>query len=1124
MIRARRLLVFLYAASGAAALVYEVVWTRLLTLQLGHTVAAASTVLAAFMGGLALGAFAAGRLLPASRVGQAEPTHPTYPHLTTYAALELVIAVCALLLPIALRATIPALAWAYADGNAPARFALTRVAISLVLVGIPAAAMGATFPIAADWLARIDKQQRSVFSSEAAVLYAANTVGAAVGAVAAGFWLIPAIGLRATTWVGVVLNAVAAGGALWITTFNAERAESRPINTDLPQPDTPRRSKANDVRSGRPRAQAERAARSGPREALRVPRVLHATSPPAPGLACAAVAISGFSALVYEVAWTRLLALVIGPTTYAFSTMAAAFIAGLAMGSAGATPLARRTARPTVWLAVMLIAGALASMIAAWYAASRLPLTVAAYVSDPNAAFGRVVVTQAFAVGLLLLPSTVALGATFPLALAVATRGAVTVARDAATVYTANTVGAILGALAAGFLLIPLVGLRSTFQLGAIASIVGGAACLAIGNATKTRRHEARFFFVPSWLRGRSLLMGGAIGAAGLLTVVALPAWDHELLASGAYKYAPYLQSGDLDTVLRAGTLEYYKEGAAATVSVRRLTGTRSLAIDGKVDASNGADMLTQRLLGLLPVLLHGRARSLAVIGLGSGVTAGSALAPGTVQRVDVVEISPEVVEASHYFDAESGRVLAQPGVRLIVGDGRSHLLLTPRRYDVIVSEPSNPWMSGVAALFTREFFEAARERLEPDGLLCQWAHTYDISADDLKSIVRTFASVFPEGTMWLVGEGDLLLIGAKRGGIEARLAAIGDESRKGSTLNVLSTVGIDAAAAPFSLLSLYVGGPGELARYAASARIQSDDGMALEYSAPRGIYGRSTGDNAATLRRLLDDVPAAVRAAFDAATDASWTSRGAMLFKADAYGAAYDAFLRAVTLNHRNTTALAGLSDAAAGAHRETEERDWLTALAAREPANPDVSIELARVLASSGQYGPALEAATRAADGAPADPRAGEQLASILADAGDPERLAAVADRLVERFPGRPDPLYYRATALFLRGHAEEALTAVRPVVDAHPDHARAQNLVGAACATLGRQDCARSAFEASIRANPRDSSTYVNVGTFALQSANPQAALNYFAEALAIDPRSAEARNGLTQARAQLGMNPR
>src|SRR5262249_8218306 len=163
-------------------------------------------------------------------------------------------------------------------------------------------------------------------------------------------------------------------------------------------------------------------------------------------------------------------------------------------------------------------------------------------------------------------------------------------------------------------------------------------------------------------------------------------------------------RGADLSAVLRAGSLQYYKEGAAATVSVRDLTGTRSLAIDGKVDASNAGDMLTQRLLGLMPVLIHGHAEDVAIIGLGSGVTAVSALTAGTVRRTDVVEISPEVVEASHYFDRENGRALAQPGVRLIVGDGRSHLLLTRRSYDVIVSEPSNPWMAGVASLFTREF------------------------------------------------------------------------------------------------------------------------------------------------------------------------------------------------------------------------------------------------------------------------------------------------------------------------------------------------------------------------------------------------------------------------------------
>src|SRR5262249_22249627 len=161
--------------------------------------------------------------------------------------------------------------------------------------------------------------------------------------------------------------------------------------------------------------------------------------------------------------------------------------------------------------------------------------------------------------------------------------------------------------------------------------------------------------------------------------------WDSELLSAGAYKYAPYIASGDLDVGLRAGTLEYYKEGAAATVSVRRVTGVRALAIDGKVDASNGGDMLTQRLLGLLPVALHGQAQDICVIGLGSGVTLGSALAPGTVRHADVIEISPEVVEASDFFKRENAAALTNPAVRLIVGDGRSHLLLTPRKYDVIV-------------------------------------------------------------------------------------------------------------------------------------------------------------------------------------------------------------------------------------------------------------------------------------------------------------------------------------------------------------------------------------------------------------------------------------------------------
>jgi Flp pilus assembly protein TadD len=372
---------------------------------------------------------------------------------------------------------------------------------------------------------------------------------------------------------------------------------------------------------------------------------------------------------------------------------------------------------------------------------------------------------------------------------------------------------------------------------------------------------------------------------------------------------------------------------------------------------------------------------------------------------------------------------------------------------------------------------------------------------------------------MWLIGEGDLLLIGSADGEMTARLGRIAAAARLGAAPQTLATVGIAEASAPFVLLSLFAGGPVELERYGAGALIQTDDRTALEYSAPRGIYGRTTNENGAAIRALGGELPAPVRAVLAAGTDADWTSRGQMLLKSDAYGLAYDAFIRAIGLNSRNVDALAGLSDAAAGAKRQAAERELLNTLTDREPNNAAVRLELSRVMAAGGDFDRAFRTATEALRLTPDDPHAGEQLASIVADAGDADRLEALAQSLAARFPNRPDPHYYQASALFLRGRTEDALAAVHRVTDAHPNHARAQNLLGAACATLGRPDCARSAFEASLRADPRDPSTYVNLGQFYLQSANPQAAARYFAEALTIDPASAAARNGIAQAREQL-----
>ena len=360
----------------------------------------------------------------------------------------------------------------------------------------------------------------------------------------------------------------------------------------------------------------------------------------------------------------------------------------------------------------------------------------------PGATFTSVLTRQVLLAAAWLLPLAVGLGCAFPFAVRTGTGADASLGADLGLIYAVNTIGAIGGALAAGFILIPRLGLYDTLRgLGVAAAL----AAIAL-----------------AWRSGLSLrarMWATAAGASAAAASAALPAWSPELLSSGAYKYAATMTGDALELSLAAGRLLYFRDGASVTVAVRDAAGTTSLAIDGKVDASNAGDMLTQRLLAHVPLLLHPAPRQAAILGLGSGVTLGSALRH-PLERVDVLEISPEVVEASRFFEPENSRALADPRTRLIVGDGRTHLLLGRTQYDVIVSEPSNPWMAGIASLFTREFFTAARARLAPGGVLCQWAHTYDISAEDLRSIVATFAAVFPDGTIWLVGDGDVLLIG----------------------------------------------------------------------------------------------------------------------------------------------------------------------------------------------------------------------------------------------------------------------------------------------------------------------------------------------------------------------------
>ena len=403
--------------------------------------------------------------------------------------------------------------------------------------------------------------------------------------------------------------------------------------------------------------------------------------------------ISGFASLVHEIAWTRVLALVLGPTTYAFAAALAAVIAGVALGSAAGSWLVGRTRQAGAWLAAMLALGAVTTSYTYSLAGQRFPQLVAEQMAGSDDPFARLLRQGLLLTAAFIVPTAACVGAAFPLALALSGDRGEDVTKRFGLVYAMNTIGAVSGSLAAGFLLIPRLGLQATLQL--VSACLIGAALLVLARAT----HR--------WAGRAPGLVASAVAVA--LSRPARPGTASCWPAAPTCTRRSCHRISISTTQLRAGTLLYYREGASATVSVKRLTGTTTLAVDGKVDASNRGDMLTQKLIAHLPLLVHDRPEQVAVIGLGSGATAGAALSH-PVSRVDVIEISPEVVEASAFFAAENRDALEDPRLRLIVGDGRSHLQLSRTQYDVIISEPSNPWIAGVAALFTREFFEAARD------------------------------------------------------------------------------------------------------------------------------------------------------------------------------------------------------------------------------------------------------------------------------------------------------------------------------------------------------------------------------------------------------------------------------
>ncbi len=787
----RKLILIAFFLSGACALVYEVVWTRLLGLVMGNTVYAVSTTLAAFMAGLALGSYVFGKV--ADRLGRPG---------RFYGFLEIVIGLYCLVLPFLIEAADPIYSFAYRRiSSSPGVLTAIRFMTAGLILLVPATLMGATLPV----LSRFYASRREKLGWEVGRLYALNTLGAVFGTLLGGFALLPSLGVDVS-----LASAAAVNIGLGLGVLAVSRAETPMVPA-----------------SGSEESAKEREGRPSPVPHFRTVAL--------------AFAISGFAALVYEVAWTRIISLLIGPSTYAFALMLSCFLVGLAFGSALAARLIDRWRRYARQIMALLLLGSAVSALALLPALTGAVPHIRDITRDHSQSFLAMYGAYFGLVAVLLILPTTLLGGVFPAAVRAAAPAVGEVGRKVGQLYAANTIGAIAGSVIGGFLLIPHLGLSRAIAAGAAIHLLGALLLFAKG-------------------RERSPAVICAVLA--LAAFIISPDVDHKTLSSGPYKYI-YADESNAEQVLESRELLYYKEGVTATVSVTKTGEELALVIDGKVDASLGADMDTQVLLAHLPLLFSPDPRSVLVVGLASGVTLGSVERHPTLETIECVEISPEVIEACAFFTAYNNDALSDPRLNLVVHDARNFLKMTDHSYDVIISEPSNPWMSGASALFTKEFFQSCLGRLKDGGILCQWLQGYSIPTDMLRGVIATFCEVFPHVGIWMPLKGDFILLGSSRP-IEIDPVALTRRMSGEAISSDLASIDIERWE---ELAGMTLGLSPELCAGVADATVQTDSRPLLEFALPKTLHMRIelAAHNLSWLASSLGDAGRLVRDGEDA-------------------------------------------------------------------------------------------------------------------------------------------------------------------------------------------------------------------------------------------------------------------
>ena len=730
------LLLALFFCSGVCGLIYQVLWLRLLSLVFGVTVYAASTVLAAFMAGLALGSALAGPLL-------ARVKRP----LLVFGIAEILIGFAALLTPLGLDAASALYQAIYRQmpGSLPV-LTVARLSASFAVLLMPTVLMGLTLPV----LSASSVVRGSRFGSRVSALYAINTAGAVTGAVLTGFYLIGAIGIQRSFFLGAAINVTVGLVAVILSRRELVVTET-----------TAARESASFV----PRASSE----------------LRAIS--------AVVVISGLVALALEIVWFRTLVQYLAATTYAFTTMLATVLAGIALGGLLAAALLKRERDWVRLLAITQVLTAFAVLGSAiflgwsyqrgWRTSGEIQASVVA-----------------------IFPATFAMGVSFPVAIRVAaahmTHGgsATAAARRVGQMYSLNVLGAIAGALLGGFVLLPLLGARRALIL--LAAVYGASALLLVV------RHSQRVRLL------------GMLAIAAVAFVFVANRVPDPFRAAYVRRYGQDMR-------------EFWREeGVQTAVSVHASQFRRSLYLDGLHQANDTPDMVRlHRTIGHLPMVLHPAPKDALVIGLGGGATAGAVSQhPGA--QVQVVELSDNVRRAASLFAHVNYDIINQPHVNIRVDDGRNFLLLSGETFDVITADIIQPIHAGAGNLYSREYFTLVRNALKPNGITLQWIG--ERPETQYKLIMRTFLDVLPNATLWLNGN---LMVGSE---IPERPneGTFAEKRRDTRTAAALDEVGLTS----FDILrSWYTAGPNEMRQFVGAGALLTDDQPLVEYhrSLPRG-------------------------------------------------------------------------------------------------------------------------------------------------------------------------------------------------------------------------------------------------------------------------------------------------